>query len=256
MSLEISDVYEKYYSYIYNYALKLSCQPEDALDITQETFIKAWKNLALLEEEKALAKWLRTICYHEFLMKVRDTKPFTSITEEERTLLEAQGRILSTSYPLPEVEVMVAEEVKSLQNGCFLAMARRLTLNQRIAFSMVDMFGLDIDYVAQLLNLSKGATKGLLYRARMNLDSFFSRHCNLIEEENPCSCKAWLDFSSNREDMQKRTLQLCNHINYKEVGYKYNEKVRAKIFYLYSHMPEQKPPQEWYESVLKLIAKS
>ena len=121
-------------------------------------------------------------------------------------------------------------------------------------FSMVDMFGLDVDYVAQVLGLSKGATKGLLYRARMNLDSFFSKHCSLLEENNPCSCKAWIDFSSKRENMQQNARKLTNHINYKETGYEYNEKVRAKIFYLYTNMPEQKPPREWYESLLKIIS--
>lgn len=253
MGLIFTQIYKQYNTYIYNYALKLTCHPEDAKDITQETFIKALKSLNTLEEEKAVAKWLRTICYHEFLMKVRDTKPLFPITEEEQSILEAQGRLLITNPPLPEEEVMVAEEIKKLQNGCFLAMVRRLTLNQRITFSMVDMFGLDLDYVAQLLDLSKGATKGLLYRARMNLDSFFATHCNLLEENNPCSCKAWIDFSSNRADMQQKATQLTSHIDYKETGYKYNEKVRAKIFYFYSHMPEQKPPRQWYESFLKII---
>lgn len=256
MSLTITEIYENYYTYIYNYALKLTCQPEDALDITQETFIKAWKKLESLEEEKAVAKWLRVICYHEFLMKIRDTKPFTSISEEEFLKLEGEGRLLASGYPLPEEEVVVAEEVKNLQNGCFLAMVRRLTLNQRITFSLVDMFGLDTDYVAQLLGISKGAAKGLLYRARMNLDSFFANHCNLLELENPCSCKAWLEFSKNRDDMQKRTKQLINHLDYEEVCYEYNEKVRLKIAYLYAHMPEQKPPKEWYENVLEIICKN
>lgn len=256
MELTFTQIYQQYNTYIYNYAIKLTCHPEDAKDITQETFIKAFKNLETLKEEKAVAKWLRTICYHEFLMKVRDTLPFSTITEEEQNKLEAQGRLLTTNPPLPEEEVIVAEEIKNLQNGCFLAMVRRLTLNQRITFSMVDMFGLDLDYVAQVLGLSKGATKGLLYRARMNLDSFFAKHCNLLEENNPCSCKAWIAFSSKREDMQQKARQLTNPIDYKEIGYEYNEKVRAKIFYFYSHMPEQKPPNEWYESVLKIISEN
>lgn len=254
MELTFIQIYNQYNIYIYNYALKLTCHPEDAKDITQETFIKAFKSLATLQEEKAIAKWLRTICYHEFLMKVRDTLPLVTITEEEQAILEEQGRILASHPPLPEEEVIVAEEIKNLQNGCFLAMVRRLTLNQRIVFSMVDMFGLDVDYVAQVLGLSKGATKGLLYRARMNLDSFFSKHCSLLEENNPCSCKAWIDFSSKRENMQQNARKLTNHINYKETGYEYNEKVRAKIFYLYTNMPEQKPPREWYESLLKIIS--
>jgi RNA polymerase sigma factor (sigma-70 family) len=256
MSLAITQIYEQYYRYIYNYALKLTCQPEDALDITQETFIKAWRKLDSLEEEKAVAKWLRVICYHEFLMSLRDSKNFKTISEEEFIMLEKDGKLLVSDYPLPEEEVVVAEEIRNLQNGCFFAMVRKLTLNQRITFSLIDMFGLDTDYVAQLLGISKGATKGLLYRARMNLDSFFANHCNLLELDNPCSCKAWLTFSSNRDTMQKRAKQLTNHLDYREVNYEYKEKVRSKISYLYAHMPEYQPPIEWYEKVLKIISEN
>lgn len=254
MSLDITQIYENYYVYIYNYALKLTCHPEDALDITQETFIKAWRKLDTLKDEKALAKWLRTICYHEFLMKIRDTKPFIALEGEELLKLESDGELLASGYPLPEEEVIVAEEVKNLQNGCFLAMVRRLTLNQRIVFSLVDMFGLDVSYVADLLSVSNKAAKGLLYRARMNLDSFFANHCNLLDEKNPCSCEAWLKFSKNRSDMQKRAKQLINHLDYKENGYQYKEKVRQKIAYLYRNMPQKKPSNEWYETVLKIIS--
>ncbi len=52
-------------------------------------------------------------------------------------------------------------------------MVRYLTLHQRIAFSLIDMFGLSLDEVSSLIGISKSATKGLLYRAHMNLDSFF-----------------------------------------------------------------------------------
>lgn len=254
MNLDITKIYQQYYSYIYNYALKLTAHPEDALDITQLTFIKAWKNLESLEEERAVAKWLRTICYHEFLMKIRDTKSFILLTDEEMRELESEERVLAVQFPMPEEEVIVEEEVKELQNGCFLAMVRRLTRNQRILFSLVDMFGLQVDYVSNVLGISKGAAKGLLYRARMNIDSFFANHCNLLAEKNPCSCKAWIEFSKNRNEMQKKANKLVNHLDYEEAGYQYNESVRAKISYLYSHMPEQKPTNEWYENVLKIIS--
>ena len=66
-TMNIIQIYEDYYQYIYNYALKLTCHPEDAMDVTQETFLKAMKNMDTLISEKALSSWLRTICFREFL---------------------------------------------------------------------------------------------------------------------------------------------------------------------------------------------
>lgn len=184
--IDITTVFKNYYTYIYNYALKLTCHPQEAQDMTQETFIKAWESLDTLKDENAMAKWLRTICFHLFLDKKRKEKGMELF--EEMEVLESDGALLKEVVLLPEDEVIVAEEVKKLQNGCFLAMVRRLSLNQRITFSLVDIFGLDIEYVAEVLGISKGAAKGLLHRARMNIDSFFADHCTILYEKNPCSC--------------------------------------------------------------------
>ncbi len=251
---DITQIFNNYYVYIYNYALKLSCHPDDAADITQDTFVKAWMNINTLKDENALSKWLRTICYHEFLMKIRKNQSDKQMMLEDWDKLEEEGLLLKQDIPLPEEEVIVAEEVKSLQNGCFLAMVRRLSLNQRIAFSLVDMFGLTTDQVAEILKISKGATKGLLYRARMNIDSFFSDHCDLIFEHNPCSCKAWIEFSSKRDQQQQRTKQLIRRLDFEKKGYQFDEIVRRKVLYLYTNMPEQKPSQDWYDHVIKIFA--
>ena len=48
-------------------------------------------------------------------------------------------------------EVQASEDVISMRNGCFLAMSRKLSVNQRIVFSLIDMFGLSITYSAQPL---------------------------------------------------------------------------------------------------------
>lgn len=252
--MKIIDVYEKYYQHIFNYALKLTCHPEDALDLTQDTFLRATEKLDTLKNEQALAKWLRTICFHEFVNKVKaDTHKYL-VEVEDWDKLEREGHLLADIDPQPEDEIIVAEEIRDLQNGCFLAMVRKLTLNQRITFSLVDMYGLPIEYVAKLLDTSIGAAKGLLYRARMNIDSFFGDHCSIVYEKNPCGCKAWMEFSTNRSNLQRKSHKLLEKLDYKQKGYVYNEHVRKRVQYLYCHMPEKKPPAEWYNNVFKILA--
>ncbi len=251
--MNLCDVYQNYYQYIFNYALKLTCHPEDALDVTQDTFLKAMQKLDTLENERALASWLRTICFHEFVNRAKkDPKKYLAEPVEWEKL-ETDGVLLTNATPQPEDEVIVEEEIRSLQNGCFLAMVRKLTLHQRIAFSLVDMYGLPIEHVAGILDISKGAAKGLLYRARMNIDSFFADHCSIIYEKNPCSCKAWIAFSLNRSNLQGKAKKLIDRLDFEQKNYTYDESIRKRVMYLYRHMPEQKPPDEWYQSVLTML---
>ena len=206
--MDISQIYENYYQYIYNYALKLTCHPEDAMDLTQETFLKAMKNLDSLDSKNALSSWLRTICFHEFLniAKKNENKYLVDIEDISDLETEYNNRVFDTN--IPEKEVIVAEEIQQMQNGCFYAMVRKLSLNQRIAFSLIDMYGMKTSEVASLLNLSENATKALLHRARLNIDAFFSNHCDLLNEKNPCSCRAWINFSLSRAQNQKQTGKL------------------------------------------------
>lgn len=251
--MRIEQIMKDYGAYIYNYALKLTCHPVDAEDLAQETFIQAWKNLADLKEEKAMKSWLTKICYNRFLMNIRQKGIRKEELTEDFTLLEQEGRILSEKFPEPEAEVMVEEEIRELQNGCFYAMVRKLTLHQRIVFSLVDMYGMKIEDAAQLLDTSVPAAKGLLYRARMNIDSFFADHCSIINMKNPCSCKAWIMFWKNRDNLQQQTKKLVTILDYREKDYKFNQEVRNKIKFLYTHMPERKPDEEWYKRVLAVL---
>lgn len=253
MAMNITYIYENYYQYVYNYALKLTCHPEDAMDLTQDTFVKAMKKLDTVVSENAIASWLGTICFHEFLnfVKKNRNKYLVDIEELGELELEYNNRIFDTNTP--EDEVIVADEIQQMQNGCFYAMVRKLSLNQRIVFSLVDMYGMNTKEAAELLELSEGATKALLHRARLNIDSFFSNHCNLLHEKNPCSCRAWINFSQSRAENQKQTKKLIERLNYRNVNYTFDKKTRAKIKYLYANMPEWKPSDDWYQKVKKIL---
>lgn len=255
--MDIELLINTYGTYIFNYALKLSCDPHVAEDLAQQTFINAWLKIQTLENANAIKAWLRKICFNNFLMNQRKNNAYCELLYEDIDLLEKEGHLLTDNNPKPEDEVIVEEAIRDLQNGCFLAMGRRLTLNQRITFSLIDMFGLSLDEVSEIIDISKSATKGLLYRAHMNLDSFFANHCNLLDTNNPCSCKAWIEFSKTRNNLQKNSNKhkLNTKLDYTQSNYIFNDEVRGKINFLYKNMPDKKPSKEWYEKVINIINK-
>ena len=73
-----------------------------------------------------------------------------------------------------EDEIIADETIKSIRNGCFLVMARKLTLEQRIVFSLAEMFEISLNEISDILNISIPAVKGLLFRARKNIFNFFT----------------------------------------------------------------------------------
>ena len=249
--ISIEAIVEQYGSYVYNLAFKLSGKAEDAEDLAQETFIKAWKHLENLKEPAALKKWLRVICVNEFKMMIRKQarKNFDYIENIED--LENDSDLLSDVQEIVVDEIIMAEEIIKIRNGCFLAMAGKLSLNQRITFSLVDMFGLSIKEVADILDITPKAVKGLLYRARMNLDAFFQGHCSILDIKNPCRCEAWSEFYLTREKFQEAMKKSLP--DYKEKEYSLDLETRKKIAFYYRRIPDMQPPEQWYQNIILLV---
>lgn len=251
--MQFERIMEDNYKYIYSFAMKLSCHPQGAEDLTQETFLQAYRKLHQLKDDRAIKKWLSSICYNCFLMENRKSKAKMLDYIEDIEVLETEGEIYPASFPEPEEEVLVEEAIKELQNGCFYAMVRKLTLPQRIVFSLTDMFGLPLAETADMVQLSESATKGLLYRARKNLDAFFSEHCNLIKTDNFCSCKAWINFRQSHEKNQEKAKEILESIDNIGKSYTFDQTTRNKINYLYRHMPDVEPDKQWFQTILAAL---
>lgn len=254
-NIKIEEVVNNYSIYIYNFALKLCANPKDAEEIAQETFIEAWSNLEKLKNTEAMKGWLRTICLNEFRMRLKKENRMKIDYTENLEQLERDSKFYSEMKPTQVDEVAVKEEVAKLMNGCFLAMTRKLTINQRMAFSLVDMFGLSINETARILDTTPKAIKGLLYRARMSLESFFHGHCSILSVDNACKCSAWIEFMKDRDEMQRRLKNKAQILDYRSSDYNYDSETRKKLLYYYHNMPEQRPSEEWFSQVITVLEK-
>src|SRR5437773_6142699 len=70
-----------YYPGIYRYLLYLTGRPEMAEDLTQETFLQAWRRLETFEGRSALKPWLHRIAHREFLQALRSQRLPVSLEE-------------------------------------------------------------------------------------------------------------------------------------------------------------------------------
>src|SRR5512136_787899 len=79
---EFSRLVETYSSKIYRLAIKMLNQQQDAEDVLQETFIKAYRGLNKFDGRSKLSTWLFRIATNEALMVIRRKHPdFVSIDE-------------------------------------------------------------------------------------------------------------------------------------------------------------------------------
>jgi RNA polymerase sigma-70 factor (ECF subfamily) len=177
---EFSRLVEAYSGKLYRLALKMLGNQQDAEDILQETFIKAYRHLNTFDGRSNLSTWLYRIATNEALMKLRKKRPDTvSIDEPVETMEGEQEPLQIVDWCcLPEDE-LTSTEVRAYID----AAVERLPESLKVVFLLRDIENLSTMETAQALNLSEEAVKTRLSRARMRLreqlSSYFSERMGI-----------------------------------------------------------------------------
>ena len=132
---------------VFNYVLRLVGNREDALDVTQDVFLKAYQNLGKLEDLARFAPWLYRIAHNEAYSLLRKARPEGEMEYEPRSS-EPNAR------PFP-IELSLA--VRSALN--------RLSGDQREAVVLKVYQGFKFEEMAEILDCPVSTVKSRLYTA-------------------------------------------------------------------------------------------
>ena len=151
----IETLFAKHHNEIYAYLVRMLREPELAADLTQDAFIKAYKNYDTLEKPENARAWLYQIAHRVALDEIRRRKiirffPWTG---------ESHG-----SAPSAEHLVMEAHLSSDMQRAL-----ARIPERQRAALLLAEIHDLTGVELAAALDVSHVAARALLTRARESL---------------------------------------------------------------------------------------
>lgn len=151
---------------IYRVALKIVNDPQDAEDVLQETFIKAYRSLPTFEGRSSLSTWLYRIAVNEALMLMRKRKvELISLDNEiDNGDDEVEPVEIADWCCLPESDLLSAESRSFLDRAM-----KQLSPALRAVFILRDLEGLSVKETADALGLSEASVKTRLLRARLKL---------------------------------------------------------------------------------------
>ena len=163
---EFARLVDTYYDLIYRLATKMLNNPQDAEDILQETFLKAYRHIKNFDGRSELPTWLYRIATNEALMFLRRKQPQTVSIEgpDDSNEPEQEPVQIVDWCCVPEEELMSAEAQKHLDQAI-----ENLPTSLRVVFVLRDIEGLSTRQVGEVLDLSETAVKTRLSRARLRL---------------------------------------------------------------------------------------
>jgi RNA polymerase sigma factor (sigma-70 family) len=171
--------------FIYNIALKMMGNVQVAQDITQEVLIKLITNLSKFKKESNFRTWLYRITFNQFLQM---KKSMSELATESFEIVEKQ----LDSIPIQALSLLeeseLRDQIEETKLTCMNGMLLCLERDQRLVFILGELFNINHDLGANLLNISKDNFRQKLSRARKDLYNFMNNKCGLIRKENPCRC--------------------------------------------------------------------
>lgn len=180
--------YNQFSDRVYNTALSILQNQQDAEDITQEVFIEVYRSIKSFRQEASLSTWIYTITTNkcnDHLKKLKSKKRFaflTSIFGDDETLQHDKPH-----FDHPGVLLENKEHAKVL----FFALSK-LPEKQKMAFTLSRIEGLSNKEAAAAMQTSVSALESLLHRSNDNLKSILSDYYKNNLQEGASFFKTFL----------------------------------------------------------------
>src|SRR5882757_3241151 len=161
------ELVKRYDRNVFRIAQHITQNREDAEDVVQDAFLKAYQNLANLQEQSKFYTWLVRIAVNEALMRLRRRRPERMVSLDEDTM----PREVADWAPNPE-QLYTQGELREILGKTI----QGLPPSFRTVFVLRDVEGLSTEETAEALELSIPAVKSRLLRARLQLRERLSRY--------------------------------------------------------------------------------
>ena len=151
-----ASVVDRYKRPLFNLAFRMTSSAEDARDLSQETFVRAYSRLHTYKPEKSLFTWLYTICLNltrNHLGKKRE------VLAEKEEVLARRNAGEADCHRSPEELMTEREKMRGLTEAL-----HALPVDLREAVVLRYMQELSFEEVSQVLGVSLSATKMRVYR--------------------------------------------------------------------------------------------
>jgi len=170
-----------YQDMVYNTALGIVQNSEDAEDVAQEVFIQVYRSIDQFKGDARLSTWIYRITTTKALDHIRSRrrkKRFAFIT----SLFGPNDELVHEPVDFQHPGVTLDRKE---QAALLFRMIEQLPENQKVAFTLHKTEDLSYQEIAEVMKLSVSAVESLLFRARQNLRKLLEKHYQQNNSQDP-----------------------------------------------------------------------
>jgi len=159
---------------VYNFSLRLTGNPTDALDLMQEVFLGVYRNLHRFRGESQFTTWLFRIAHNKAIDMKRRRPLFRSLDtamEDGGDLLEAQAQ---RNADMPEQDPLALLDAAA-RNAVIIARLATLPIEQRLLVELKVFQSHTFEEIAELQDISANTAKTRFYAALRKLKALMEQ---------------------------------------------------------------------------------
>ena len=168
-------LFTTYHDRIYRYILRMVRNSAEAEDLTQDTFLRAYRGRDSLRDPEAVRGWLYRIATYACLDRLRQRRPQVSIDSDKDG-----ARLHSAASPSASGLVIVERKETSV---CVQRCLDFLPDRYRAVILLREAHGLTASELAELLGVSLNTVKIRLHRARLKLQQIMEYGCTVSHDD-------------------------------------------------------------------------
>ncbi len=193
-----------------SYLYRLLADRNDADDLTHDTFIKAYHNVAGFEGNASLKTWvfqIATNLAYNYLKK-RNRWP-QNVMQQGKQVALADSAVFVTIMKTSQAATDVVYDMKEHIDTCFTCISKTLPIEHQIALLLKEVYDFSVTEIAHILDKTEGVVKHLLLAARKTMTGIFDSRCALVNKNGVCNqCSELNGLFNPRQNRQEALMRL------------------------------------------------
>lgn len=165
------ELVRRYQERIYGTVYHMTANHEDANDLAQESFIKAFRALKSFKGDSSFFTWVYRIAVNKTInfLKQRRNRTYLSLNDMELNAEHDPTLVALISHKTPRRDLNLAELQEKLN-----AAMQKLSNDHRLVVTLHDVQGLSHDEIGKIMDCNIGTVRSRLFYARQQLQAYLS----------------------------------------------------------------------------------
>jgi len=162
------ELYHRHFRRVYALCLRMTSDPVQAEDLTQDVFIQLFNKIGSFRGDSAFTTWLHRMTVNQVLMYFRKRSTKSEITTDDDETPDQIVKGTENPNAMPIIDRIALD--KAIQ---------QLPTGYRTVFVLHDVEGYEHAEIAQMMGVAEGTSKSQLHKARLKLRKFIRQQAAL-----------------------------------------------------------------------------